>query len=137
MSSTRQSPAAFRILQSLALRPLAANRLITHASDPIPRDIAPRRSKNADGPRPKRGETAHPEALRWWKSLTPERWEAAVREFQICGKERDWALARTESQIIEAAARMWSGIARPGWDAWQKNRKPPKTKSLDLALRTR
>jgi len=47
----------------------------------------------------------------------PERREAAVGEFQICGRGRDWAFARTDRQIIEAAALMWGGIARPDRDA--------------------
>ena len=64
--------------------------------------------RDRDGPRPALGETAHPEALRWWDSLTPERREAAVGEFQICGRGRDWAFARTDRQVIE-----WGGIARP------------------------
>ena len=70
--------------------------------------------RDRDGPRPSLGETAHPGAMRWWESLTPERREAAVGEFQICGRGRDWAFARTDRQIIEAAALMWGGIARPG-----------------------
>ena len=69
--------------------------------------------QDRDGPRPALGEAAHPEALRWWQGLTPDRQEAAVREFQICGEGRDWAFARTDKQIIETAARMWGGMERP------------------------
>ena len=69
--------------------------------------------RDRDGPRPALGEAAHPEALRWWQGLTPDRQEAAVREFQICGEGRDWAFARTDKQIIETAARMWGGMERP------------------------
>ena len=69
--------------------------------------------QDRDGSRPALGEAAHPEALRWWQGLAPERQEAAVQEFQICGKGLDWAFARTDRQIIEAAARMWGGIERP------------------------
>jgi len=73
--------------------------------------------RDRGSPRPELGETAHPEALRWWESLTPGRREAAVGEFGICGRGREWAFARTERQIIEAAAQMWCGIARPDRDA--------------------
>ena len=69
--------------------------------------------QDRDGQRPALGEAAHPEALRWWQGLAPERQEAAVLEFQICGRGLDWAFARTDRQIIEAAARMWGGIERP------------------------
>ena len=69
--------------------------------------------RDRDGPRPALGEAAHPEALCWWQGLTPDRQEAAVREFQICGEGQDWAFARTEKQIIETAARMWGGMERP------------------------
>ena len=69
--------------------------------------------RDRNRPRPALGEAAHPEALRWWQGLTPDRQEAAVREFQICGEGRDWAFARTEKQIIETAARMWGGMERP------------------------
>ena len=69
--------------------------------------------RDRDGPRPALGEAPHPEAMRWWKGLTPDRQEAAVREFQICGEGRDWAFARTDKQIIETAARMWGGMERP------------------------
>ncbi|MDE0207768.1 MAG: replication initiator protein A [Candidatus Tectomicrobia bacterium] len=68
--------------------------------------------RDRNRPRPALGEAAHPEALRWWQGLTPDRQEAAVREFQICGKGQDWAFARTEKQIIETAAKMWSGMER-------------------------
>ena len=69
--------------------------------------------QDRDGPRPALGEAAHPEALRWWQSLTPERQQLAVEEFQICGKGHQWAFTRTDRQIIEAAARMWGGVERP------------------------
>ena len=45
--------------------------------------------------------------------LTRDRQEAAVREFQICGKCTDWAFARTDKQTTETAARMWGGVKRP------------------------
>ena len=66
--------------------------------------------RDRDAARPDVGDAVHPEALRWWKSLTHEEKAAAVREFQICGEGRDWAFARTERQIIETAARMWGGL---------------------------
>ena len=69
--------------------------------------------RDRDGPRPELGETAHPGALRWWRSLTPERRRMAVEEFQICGRGTDWAFARTEKQIIERAARDWGGVPQP------------------------
>ncbi len=69
--------------------------------------------QDRDGPRPQLGEAVHPEALEWWRGLTPERQRLAVEEFQICGRGLDWAFARTEKQMIERAARDWSGIVRP------------------------
>ena len=69
--------------------------------------------RDRDGPRPSLGETAHPEALRWWRALTPGDQRTAVEEFQICGRGTDWAFARTEKQIIERAARDWGGIPQP------------------------
>ena len=69
--------------------------------------------QDRDGLRPALGEQAHPEALAWWRTLPSGDQEAAVREFQVCGRGRDWAFARTEKQIIEAAADMWGGIRRP------------------------
>lgn len=65
-----------------------------------------------EGPSPALGEQARPEALRWWQNLPPDRQQAAVREFRICGEGRDWAFARTEKQLIEAAWRMWAGNDR-------------------------
>ena len=71
------------------------------------REEAARRDR--DRPRPSLGEPPSAEALRFWQSLSPGEREAAVQEFQICGEDRDWAFARTEKQIIEAAARLWGG----------------------------
>ena len=69
--------------------------------------------EDRNGPRPILGEAAHPDALWWWQRLPRARQEAAVREFQICGRGTDWAFARTDKQIIEAAAHLWGGIERP------------------------
>jgi len=67
--------------------------------------------QDRDGPPPLMGEQAHPEALRWWRGLTPGQREAAVGEFRICGEGTDWAFARTEKQIVERAARDWGGVS--------------------------